>query len=246
MQWNPVEVSAILPYRELYRQEMHCQIVHDCWCTRGKAACFLACDNNRVLGYGLVDHQYDKQTLYEYYVLPEHRRHALPMLRGLLQVSGAKAIRAQTNDRLLMLMLYDCAAAITSETILFADAITTQIPCPAGLLRKICDAEKPTIFKHHHEPVGDWGIELDGRIVATAGALYHYNPPYGDVYMEVDERFRRQGVGSYLVQEVKRACYQIGQIPAARCSTSNEASRRTLEKAGFLPCARILRGTISW
>ena len=51
-------------------------------------------------------------------------------------------IRAQTNDRLLMLMLYDCATDITSDTILFADAVTTHLPCPGGgTLRKITDAE---------------------------------------------------------------------------------------------------------
>src|SRR5947207_7218015 len=113
-----------------------------------------------------------------------------------------------------MLMLYDSATAITSETILFADAIATHWACPPGAtLRKISDAEKPHLFKHLHEPVGDWGIEVDGRIVATGGALFHYNPPYGDIYMEVAEPARRKGYGSYLVQEVKRACYQMGKLP---------------------------------
>src|SRR5438105_1870422 len=141
MQWNLVETAAVLPLRELYRHEMHCQIVHDSWCMRGKAACYIASDGAAVLAYGLVDQQYDKETLYEYYVLPEHRRHALPMFRELLQISAAKSIRAQTNDRLLTLMLYDSATDIMSDTILFADAVTTHLACPGGgTLRKITDA----------------------------------------------------------------------------------------------------------
>ena len=55
--------------------------------------------------------------------------------------------------------------------------------------------------------------------------------------MEVDERFWRRGYGSFLVQELKRTCYEMGRIPAARCNVTNTASRATLQKAGFLPCA---------
>ena len=44
------------------------------------------------------------------------------MFRQLLEVSQATKIRAQSNDRLLLLMLYDCGADITSDTILFEDA----------------------------------------------------------------------------------------------------------------------------
>ena len=95
------------------------------------------------------------------------------------------------------------------------------------------------------EPVGEWLIEHDGAIVATGGIATHYNPPYGDLYMEVDEPYRRRGYGSYLIQELKRACYEMGRVPAARCNVSNAASRATLQKAGLLPCARMLSGVLA-
>ena len=74
--------------------------------------------------------------------------------------------------------------------------------------------------------------------------LWHYNPPYGDIYMEVAEPFRRRGLGSYLVQEIKRACRERGGIPGARCNVNNAASRKTLQKAGFVPCGNILTGIL--
>jgi hypothetical protein len=52
-------------------------------------------------------------------------------------------------------------------------------------------------------------------------------------------------LGSYLVQELKRVCYENGDVPAARCSPTNVASRATLQKAGFVPCGHILAGTIA-
>jgi GNAT superfamily N-acetyltransferase len=145
---------------------------------------------------------------------------------------------------LMLLMLYDCAANITSDTILFADAFPTYLTCPTGNLRRVAEADQEQVFEHKHEPVGDWMIESDGVAVATGGALFHYNPPYGDLFMEVHESHRQRGYGSYLVQELKRICYEMGKIPAARCNVSNTASRNTLQKAGMLPCGRILLGDV--
>jgi GNAT superfamily N-acetyltransferase len=75
--------------------------------------------------------------------------------------------------------------------------------------------------------------------------FFHYNPPYGDIYMEVSAPHRRKGLGSYLVQELKRICRDMGCVPAARCGQDNMASRLTLQRAGLLPCARIVRGRIA-
>ncbi len=62
--------------------------------------------------------------------------------------------------------------------------------------------------------------------------------------MEVAEPFRRRGLGTYLVQELKRVCCDGEFVPAARCNPRNVASRRTLQKAGFVPCGHILHGSV--
>jgi GNAT superfamily N-acetyltransferase len=239
-----VEVGEIVPLRELYRHEMACQIVHDSFLQRGSSDPYLIRVGDRIAGYGLVANKHCPDIVNEFYTFPAYRAAALPLFRQLLEVSRATRIRAQTNDRLLMLMLHDCATAISSEAILFEDALTTHLTCPAGTFRKVTEADKESLFEHKHEPVGDWMIERDGAAVATGGALFHYNPPYGDIFMEVDESRRRSGFGSYLVQELKRICYETGKVPAARCHVSNVASRGTLQKAGLLPCGRILLGEV--
>jgi len=62
--------------------------------------------------------------------------------------------------------------------------------------------------------------------------------------MDVVERFRRRGLGAFLVQELKRVAYELGRIPCARCNPDNVASRMTLQKAGFVPHAHILNACI--
>ncbi|HLY65180.1 MAG TPA: GNAT family N-acetyltransferase, partial [Chloroflexota bacterium] len=218
---------------------------HDSWARRNLSDAYLILLNGLVAGYAAVANKYDKGAVCEFYVIPRYRASAQQAFRALIDASGATKVMAQTNDNLLLLMLYDFTKAITSDTILFADALTTHLTRPSGHLRRVTDEDRASLFAHHSEPPGEWAIEHGGQIVATAGALYHYNPPYGDIYMEVDEAFRRMGFGSYLVQEVKRVCYEIGKVPAARTSTANVSSRRTLQKAGLLPCARILIGKIA-
>ena len=240
-----VDVNDVHPLRELHRREMNCQNVHDSFPRRGFSDAYLIGLGGRTAGYGLVANKHFPDTVNEFHVLPAYRGWALGMFRELLAASGAKQIRAQTNDRLLSLMLYDCATDIRSENILFADGLTTHLPCPAGELRKVAPADGDKLRQSGLAADASWMIDVDGVPAAAGGVLTHYNPPYGDIYMAVSEAHRRRGFGSYLVQELKRIAYETGRAPAARCNVDNVASRRTMEKAGLLPCGRILIGTVT-
>ncbi len=67
--------------------------------------------------------------------------------------------------------------------------------------------------------MADWMLlEVGGEVAGTGGILYHYNRPYGDIWMEVGEGFRGRGFGTYLVQELKRICREDGNVPCARCN----------------------------
>jgi GNAT superfamily N-acetyltransferase len=240
---SPEETRAL---RDLHRHEMNCQIIRDSWHARGYTDSYLLRVDGRLAGYGLVGGVPGdpKETFVEFFVRPRGRAAALPLFRRLVELSGARSVIAQTNDVLLTLMLYDCAQGVESDTILFEDVLTTALTAPGAVFRRAVESDEGRIFAHAVEPVGDWVIEVDGEIVATGGHMTHYNVPYGDVYMEVAEPFRQRGYGSYLVQEVKRACYEAGKVPAARCHVANLGSRATLQKAGLLPCARMLTGTL--
>jgi GNAT superfamily N-acetyltransferase len=242
-----VPLEAIESLRELYRQEMNCQIVHDSLHARYFTDIYLIRLNDRVAGYGslMSGQTASRDLIKEFFVLPAHRALALPLFRHFAAATRASAVEAQTNDILLTLLLFDCAAEFKSETILFHDARMTELALEGVTFRKVTEPDRERIFPHKLEGVGDWLLEAQGVIVATGCVYTHYNPPFGDISMEVNEPFRRRGFGSYLVQELKRTSYEMGKIPAARCNVSNAASRATLQKAGFLPCARILHGVLS-
>ncbi len=245
IQINRVDYRAVEGLRELYRQEANCQIVRDSLLGRGLADPYLILAAGRVAGYGAVRNRQDVGRLSEFYTLPYARPAALTLCRELMGVSGATHLEAQTNQFTMLSLLYDCTINIKTEAILFHDASVTALLNPHACFRQLTHEEKARVFPHYSEPVGDWGIEAEGEIVATGGFLCHYNPPYADLYMEVKETARRQGHGSFLLQEVKRLCYEAGKKPSARTDAANFGSRKTLERAGFEVCGRLLVGEIS-
>lgn len=230
------EYREVEAARELYRHEAHCQIVHDSALRRGLADAYVILLAGRMAGYAGVWNRYYPGRVVEFYVLPHTRRFASPMFRDLIAASNATHVEAQTNMSWMLTMLHDHASEIVEEKILFEDATVTSLGCPAGVFRQARPEDCG--------PEGEWVVEADGAVVAAGGVLFHYNPPYGDVYVEVSEEARGMGFGSYLVQELKRVCYEQGRKPAARCDPANVASRRMLEKAGFAPCGRLLAGDL--
>ena len=234
---QPVAVSAILPWRDRYRQEMNCQIVHDSLHGReGWTLPWLIETGGEPAGYGSIaigGPWSGTRTIFEFYVAESHRSRFFEAFEAFMAASAADAIETQTNDVMLTAMLHTWGHDVVSESIVFEDQLTTAYRLEGAVLRK-------------REPEeGEWMLlEVGGEEVASGGVLYHYNRPYGDIWMEVAERHRMRGYGTYLVQELKRICYEGGSVPCARCNTKNVGSRRTLQKAGFVPCAHILTGKL--
>jgi GNAT superfamily N-acetyltransferase len=185
-----------------------------------------------------------KPTIFEFFVLPERRGHAFRLFEALLETSGARLMVIQSNDALPAAMLHTYARDVRSGFVVFRDGVTTALESNGAALQQVTPDEEIRAAIGHRQGGGEWRLQLAGETVATGGILFHYNEPYGDVYMDVPEPFRQRGFGAYLVQELKRVAYELGSIPGARCSPENVASRRTLQKAGFVPYAHILNGAI--
>jgi GNAT superfamily N-acetyltransferase len=244
---KPTTIDEIGYWRDLYRQEMNCQIIHDSiHSRRGWTLEYLLSVGGAPIGYGSIavaGPWKDKPTLYEFYVQPHYRSRLFDLFSELIASCGVSRIETQSNDALLTTMLHTFARDVMSESILYHDKLTTALAPAGAIFRRATPLDDPQIPA---EQLNAHGVaEIAGEVAGKGGILFHYNRPYGDIYMEVAEPFRRRGLGSFLVQELKRVCYERGNIPSARCSPKNIASRKTLQKAGFVPCGHILIGSIS-
>jgi RimJ/RimL family protein N-acetyltransferase len=239
------EYKEIEPLRELYRQEANCQIMCDSILRRGMADPYLIQVDGRIGGYAGIWNKFDPGRVMEFYTLPSLRAEAAPMFRELIRESRATHLEAQTNLPLMLLMLHDFGRNVRAENVLFDDGFTSQLTCPNATFRKIEPEDASRTINGEKVEAGNWMLEVEGEIVGTGGIATHYNPPYGDLYMGIAEPHRRKGYGSYLIQELKRVCYETGRKPAARCNFTNIASRRTLQKAGMLPYGHLITAEIA-
>lgn len=241
--------QEILPLRTRHREELNCQIVHDSIHRReGWTMSYLLEVGGAVAGFGSVaiaGPWKDKPTIFEFYLLPEHRAGAFRAFEILVEASGARFFEVQTNETLITCLALTYAGDIATEKVVFHDKFTTTLIAEGTTLRALNSAEEIRASLDRRQGGGEWELELNRAVVAKGGILFHYNRPYGDIYMEVNEPFRQRGLGSFLVQELKRECYQLGAVPCARCNPTNVASRQTLQRAGFVPFAHILIGSLS-
>lgn len=241
---HKTNLQAILPLRHLFLQETNFQIRYNACHERGWTDSYLLTIDDVEVGYGSIKGQEiaDRDTIFEFYLIPPFRKFSSHLFAELIAASGARFIECQSNDLLLTSMLYEYSQNINADVVLFEDNVATEYMISGVVFRP--KKENDSIFEHKVEPIGEYVLELEGEAVATGGFLLHYNMPFADLYMEVKENFRRKGFGGYILQELKKACYLAGRVPAARCSIQNKASRVALLRAGLKVCGFMLKGDI--
>lgn len=238
------KLEDIQSLRALFLHEANFQVRYNACHERGWSDSYLLTIDDVEIGYGSIKGQEiaDRDTVFELYVIPAFRKLSILVFAELLAASGATYIECQSNDLLLSSMLYEFARNIRAEAVLFADHAVTELAIPGAVVRPRRSDDR--VFKHDNEPAGDYVLELGGEILATGGFLTHYNLPFADLYMEVKRESRGRGYASFILQEVKKACYLAGRVPAARCRIENKASRAALIKAGMKVCGFMLLGHV--
>jgi hypothetical protein len=239
------DLETIQPLRALFLQEANFQIRYNACHERGWSDSYLLAIDDQAVGYGSINGReiQDRDTVFEFFVIPPFRKYAGELFRQLLDAAKPRFIECQSNNLLLSSLLFEFARSITADVVLFEDHRATDLAVPGAVVRPKRPGD--AVFSHEVEPVGEYVVELAGEIVATGGFMLHYNHPFADLYMEVKEDCRRRGLGGFLLQEVKRECYLAGRVPAARCGIQNIASRAALSKAGLRVCGFMLTGEVN-
>jgi GNAT superfamily N-acetyltransferase len=237
--------AEILPWLEESRRVAPGQVVHDSLHARpGWTQSYLLQEAGQPAGFGAVavgGPWQGTRTVFAFHVSPGHHSQAAGLFAAFLRASSATHFEIQTEPGLLHDLARPQAKDWSTDAIIFRAGPVTALPVPAGAtFRKSSVADRDRGFAHHAEPVGDWVVEVDGVIAATGGWLSHYNPPHHDLYLEVAEPYRRRGLGSWLLQELKLECRAIGGTPCGRTSPRNLASRTCLARAGFTPWCEIV------
>jgi GNAT superfamily N-acetyltransferase len=234
-------LEEIHDMRASFLQENNFQFVCDKCHYYGWSDDYLFMIDDNKAGYACVwgtDRRQDRDCVFEFYLLPQYRVHESLLFERLVRLSGAIYAEVQTNDRFLAPLFFRYAKEIKAEAILFEDDIETSLLVAGALFREKTAADniKDDDAKHV--------VEVNGELAGSGGLMLNYNHPYADIYMEIKEAFRGKGLGSFLVQELKKEAYRIGRVPAARCNINNIISKATLLKGGLKICGYRLKGKI--
>lgn len=229
----------IAAQRSLFLQEGNFQFIHNKCHSYGWADVYTCKLNEVPVGYGAIwgiKNRQDRDTIFEFYLLPEYRKWANLFYKELISVSGAVYGECQTNDSLLRNMFFEHCKNIEAEAILFEDSIETSFVLSDVVLMSALPGDNPNDCSYQ--------LMLKDEVVATGGLMLNYNLPYADIYYETKASHRGKGLGSFLVQELKKEAYKMGRVPAARCNIRNTISKAALLKSGFRICGHLLNGTV--
>jgi len=233
--------DEIKELRVLFLQENNFQFVHNKCHQYGWADVYSFHVNGKKAGYGSVwgqSRREDRDTIFEFYLLPPFRSLAALIFSQLIAQSGVAYIECQSNDLLSATLFFQFVQNIQAEAILFKDSFESKLNKPGIIFRKKTDDDQLD------EDTGDYLLLHNDEVVADGGLMLNYNLPFADIYMKVKEGCRQNGFGSLIVQELKKEAYRIGRVPAARCNINNHVSKATLMKAGLEVCGFLLTGEI--
>jgi len=87
-----------------------------------------------------------------------------------------------------------------------------------------------------------WQDEATQTIIGVSEARKSETQPgMADVGMIVGKDFRKQGVGTYLLNQAKEQCYRQQLKPICSCEKDNIGSLKAIQKVGFVTKHRLVR-----
>lgn len=223
--------------REVWTRSHGVQIVRFSILPRHMAESYLITIDGQAAGYAGVWTVHFPGRIMEFHLDPQWTDLTESVIREVARVSGATHIEAQSNMPRQFEAARLAAERLEVENLLFEDGPETGLSVAEGTFRKRTTSDIG--------PDGEWVLATGNMVLAAGGILTHYNPPYGDLYMGVAETHTGKGLGSFVVQELRRVCREKGLIPAARCNVDHEASKRTLIRGGMRLCGELVAGSLT-
>ncbi len=200
--------------------------------------------------------------LLRFHLLDNYQAQAQEIFRWIVSTYGIQYAIASTIEPLYFSLCLDIQVSITLHSYLFRD--NKRIELSSGLSNSIFrKAEKRELddivrlYQANTEGSGEW-IEAFVKkrldlaelfvlyerqiLVATGECIPSPKQiPYADLGMVVAQSYRGRGLGSYMLTRLKQHCYETGWKPICSCAAGNLASKKAIEKAGFVSKQRMVK-----
>jgi len=218
-------------------------------------------DRQQRAGYFCIGSHHD---LLRFYLWENYQDRAQEIFRWIILTYGIQQAITSTIEPLYFSLCLDVQRNIVLHSYLFRDNQRRELVSGLSnsLFRKAEGRELDDLVRFYHantEGSGEWieaflnarlhreelFVLYDQQTLVAAGECIpsQKQPPYADLGMVVARSYRGRGVGSFLLTQLKNHCYEVGWKPICSCEASNRASKKAIEKAGFLSEQRMVKIT---
>jgi len=202
--------------------------------------------------------------LLRFHLVEKYQAQAQDIFHWIISAYGIQYAMTSTIEPLYFSVCLNIQKSITPQLYLFRDHRDVEFPTDlsCSTLRKAEQRDLDGVehfYRKNTEGAGEW-IEaflrkrLDREelfvwyhqqtLVATGECTPSQSQsPYADLGMVVDRSYRGKGLGSATLLLLKKYCYKRGWKPICSCAVDNHASKKAIEKAGFLSEQRIVKVT---
>lgn len=219
-------------------------------------------DRERQAGYFCIG---PDGVLLRFHLWQDYRDRAQEIFHWIISTYGIQCAIASTIEPPYLSLCLDVQSSIVLHSYLFRDHTRVELSSglSSGSFRK---AEKQELDDIAHfylantEGPGEWieaflherlaraelFVLCDQQTVVATGECIpsQRQAPYADLGMVVAQAYCGRGLGSFMLTQLKNHCYQAGWQPICSCAVANRASKRAIEKAGFISEQRMMEITI--
>lgn len=218
----------------------------------GTSHCYIIIYNGRKAGHFFVD---SKKTLVQFNTYKDYSIHASEIFEYLISNDFVKNASVSTKETEFLSLCLDYQKSISVDCYLFTDNknITYELNNFENVSLRLAENNNIDTIKVKCDPAFDGYYEdliqnnqlfvlYSGDILLGIGEfrIFKSDKQYGDIGMVVAEEYRKKGIGTYIITQLKEHCYRNNLKPMACCNHKNIASRKTLEKSGFIGNHRII------
>lgn len=202
------------------------------------------------------------QDLLRFHLWKDYLERAQAIFHWIISAHRIRHAMTSTIEPLYFSLCLDAHSSITLHSYLFRDNQPRRVSSGLGEahVRKAESSELDDLVRFYHantESPGEWiepflrshlsrdelFVLCDQHTLVAVGECIpsQLQPPYADLGMVVARSYRGRGVGSFLLTTLKDHCYAVGWKPICSCEASNHASKKAIERAGFISEHRIVR-----
>lgn len=200
-----------------------------------------------------------KKTLVQFYTFPEYFIHAAEIFEYIIENNIVEGAAVSTKEAEFLSLCLDYQKNISTDCYLFTDnkKITYELANFKDVSFKLARSNDIDTIKTKCDPAFEGYYEdliknnqlfvlYSGDILLGIGEfrIFKSNEHYGDIGMIVVEEYRKKGIGTYIITQLKEHCYRNNLKPMACCNIKNIGSKKVLEKCGFISNHRIIYVTL--